>query len=169
MKRSQMLTARDVMTRRLITVRPETTIAAAIRILVSRNIAGMPVVNDAGELVGVLSEHDCLRVLARGEYNGEGVDAMLTVAALMTAPTHVIAPGLDLFAIAEYFLTHNVRRLAVVDGERLVGLVSRRDVLRGIETMIARRGAPPAAKAREPGLYPSAAGTPPGVIAKRLE
>ncbi len=164
-----MLTARDIMTRKLITVRPDTSISEAMRILVKKNISGVPVVNEAGALIGILSEQDCLRVLAVGEYNAEDFERTLNVARFMSEPVHTIPPNLGIYSITESFFSYNVRRLPVTDGNTLVGLVSRRDVLRGIQEMIRRQQLPPVDKQREPRLYPSATDTPPGVIANRLK
>ncbi len=164
-----MLTAKDIMTRKLVTVRPDTRISEAIHVLIAKNISGVPVVNEAGALVGILSEQDCLRVLARGQYNAEDFEKTLSVAAFMSEPEYTIAPELGIFSIAESFFSYNVRRLPVTQGGKLVGLVSRRDVLRGIEDMIRRHRFPPPTKHREPKLYPSATDTPPGVIANKLK
>ena len=169
MKRREMLTARDVMTTRLSTLHPDTTIADAIRLLLKKDVSGAPVVNEAGELVGILSERDCLRVLALGDYDAEDHDRARSVSEFMTEVRYTVEPGVGIFSLADFFLTHPMRRLPVIEGVTLVGLVSRRDVLRGIQKMIRRRQLPPADRQRRPKLYPSATDTSPGVIAHRLK
>jgi len=133
------LTARDIMTTSLITFRPETGIFEAIRTLISKGVSGAPVVNEAGKLVGVLSELDCLRTLSSDEfYNGQQEESA-TVMDFMTPAGDVIGPDTGIYVIAHHFLTKPLRRFPVVDRDRLVGLVSRRDVLRGIDEMSKKR------------------------------
>lgn len=138
---NRILTARDLMTTSLITFRREQTILEAIQTLTKNGVSGGPVVDESGRLVGVLSELDCLRVLATDEfYHEEQEEGAALVGRFMTDGGKTISPDLGIYAIAHYFLTTSVRRLPVVtDGDRLVGQVSRRDVLRGIEAMSKRR------------------------------
>lgn len=134
-------TAREVMTRALVTLRPETPIFEAIRALLDNDISGAPVIDRDGKLVGLFSEFDALRLIAAGELYEHGHYATATVSDLMTDMIHTIAPGLDLYGIAHAFVVHRVRRLPVVEHGRLVGQVSRRDVLRAIErSRRARKG-----------------------------
>jgi CBS domain-containing protein len=134
-------TARDIMATSLVTLRAEDSIFHAIRVLLTRKISGAPVVDDEGRMVGVLSELDCLRVLSSDEFYAGHQEEAGTVGHFMTGAFRTIPPDLDLYAIAHYFLTTPIRRLPVVEGDRLVGQVSRRDVLRGIQRMAAQRGA----------------------------
>ena len=70
-----------------------------------------------------------MRGLTSSEYNLDAHDDLVTVGDVMTQSMHTVVPEMDLFAIAHEFVTLRVRRLPVVDGEELVGQVSRRDVL----------------------------------------
>ena len=126
------LTARDVMTQALITLTPETSIYDAIRKLVSRSISGAPVLARDRKMVGVLSELDCLGVLASDQFHTE--DHIASVSEYMSTEFETISPDTDIYPLAMYFRDKPVRRFPVVDpsGE-LVGQVSRRDVLKGIE------------------------------------
>ena len=135
----RVLTAGDIMATSLITLRPEMSIFKAIRILLSRGISGAPVVDDAGAMIGVLSELDCLRMLSSDEFYAGHQEEAGTVKHFMTGAGRTIPPDLGIYAIAHYFLTLPMRRLPVVEDGRLVGQVSRRDVLQGIETMAKRR------------------------------
>jgi predicted transcriptional regulator len=135
----RVLTAGDIMATSLITLRPEMSIFSAIRILLSRSISGAPVVDDAGAMIGVLSELDCLRMLSSDEFYAGHQEEAGTVKHFMTGAGRTIPPDLGIYAIAHYFLTLPMRRLPVVEDGRLVGQVSRRDVLQGIETMAKRR------------------------------
>ncbi len=126
------LTARDVMTHSLITLTPETSIYEAIRKLVSGSISGAPVLDADRKMVGVLSELDCLGVLASDQFHTE--DHIASVSEYMSTEFETISPDTDIYTLAMYFRDKPVRRFPVVDpsGE-LVGQVSRRDVLKGIE------------------------------------
>jgi CBS domain-containing protein len=164
-----MLTAGDIMTRKPVALRSDLSIANAIRVLLRRDISGVPVVNDAGELVGILSERDCLRVIAVGDYSAVDLEEARSVAEFMNRPEYTVAPDAGIYSLADFFLTHHERRLPVVAGGKLVGLVCRRDVLKGIRRMIRKRQLPTPAEQRGPRLYPSATDTSADVLRKRLE
>ena len=139
----RVLAARDIMTRSLITLSPEMSVFKAIRILVGRGISGAPVVDENGSMIGVLSELDCLRMLSSDEFYADRQEEAGTVKHFMTGAGRTISPDLGIYAVAHYFLTLPIRRLPVIDDGRLVGQVSRRDVLVGIETMAKERAVSP--------------------------
>ena len=132
-------TAREIMVTRLVTVQPDLPIFKAMRILLRNRISGAPVVDAEGALIGMLSELDCLKVLATGEFYDDDHSEEGTVRDYMTAVAQSVTPEIDVYTLAKYFLHHNVRRLPVVEGTSLLGQISRRDVLRKIEEMGARR------------------------------
>lgn len=132
-------TARDLMARNLITFRPDQTILEAISILTTNRISGGPVIDAEGRLIGMLSELDCLRMLASDEFYQEEQEQGALVEKFMTRQFKMIPPELGIYGLSHYFLTTAVRRLPVVDQDRLVGQVSRRDVLRGMEEMSKKR------------------------------
>jgi CBS domain-containing protein len=131
--------AREIMTTRLVTVLPDLAIFDAIRILLRNQISGAPVVDASGALVGMLSELDCLKVLANGEFYDDDHSEKGIVRNYMTRVTQSIDPETDVYTLAQYFLNHTVRRLPVVRGSLLLGQISRRDVLRTIEEMGRKR------------------------------
>jgi len=130
MERPKVPTAREIMTRSLVTLRPEMKAVAAAELLLQHSISGAPVVSESGELLGLLSEYDCLKAVASAEYELDRHDAIDTVADLMTSTCHTVAPGLDLFGLAHEFVKLRVRRFPVVEDGQLIGQVSRRDALR---------------------------------------
>lgn len=137
---NQILTARDVMTTSLLTFHPEQTIHEAMESLLKLGVSGAPVTDDKGILVGVLSELDCLRVFASDEFYHEEQEEQAKVEHFMTRDGQTISPGLGIYSISHYFLTQGIRRLPVVGlGNRLLGQVSRRDVLHGIVDMSRKR------------------------------
>ena len=125
--------ASDMMVRSVVTLSPATDIYGAMKILLKHRISGAPVVDDAGRLVGILSEKDCLRVLAGEAFDGlpEG-----RVGDYMTRDVESVGPGTSLFDIVRRFLDRAYRRLPVVDQDgRVVGQISRRDVVAAIESI----------------------------------
>lgn len=122
--------ASEFMTRELVTVHPETSAYDAIVLLLKHHISGMPVVDAEGRLVGILSEKDCLKTLVDAKYHDLPT---ASVKDLMSGTPQVVSPDTDILQVAEIFLRNRFRRLPVVDGDELVGQISRRDVLRSME------------------------------------
>lgn len=125
--------ATEIMTRSVVTLEPGHDIYTAMRILLTRRISGAPVVDEGGNVVGILSEKDCLKVLAAEAYDGlpEG-----RVADFMTKPVESVLPDTSVYDIVGRFLHMPYRRLPVIDEQgRLLGQISRRDVLRAIESI----------------------------------
>lgn len=162
--------AKDIMTREVIALRPETRTLDAMRVFVEHRISGAPVVDDNRHLIGIVSEYDCLRVLTAGQFSDESQEEDEPVRAIMTENVVWIPPDLDLFSIAHKFMERPVRRLPVVDAGRVVGMVSRRDVLAGVERMRKQMRKPPGARGKKPpALYLSASDPDGDRINSRLE
>ncbi|MGW0183028.1 CBS domain-containing protein [Nocardia sp. NPDC003345] len=111
--------ARDILTRPVVTVDPDTPLRDAVATLTGHGFAALPVVDDQERVVGILSESDALTA---GPETG-------TVASAMTTPVEVVAPGTDTTVIAATALERHIRSLPVVEAGVLVGIVSRRDLL----------------------------------------
>jgi CBS domain-containing protein len=131
-KKAPVPTAADIMTRDLITFRPDEQIRTAIAHLLRHRISGAPVVGEGRRLLGTLSEGDCLRAISAGAYDGEPVKGEQLVRDLMNPAPLTITSTTDIYAIAQTFVANDVRRLPVVDNGTVVGQVSRRDVLKVI-------------------------------------
>jgi CBS domain-containing protein len=149
-------TAADLLSSYSVTLEPGTAILDAIQVLVGKRVAGAPVVDQRRELVGMLTEKDCLRVLSNstwGEVTGGRVKDF------QSEPSVVIDAGADLFEVASAFLRTNFPVLPVLSDGKLLGRVTRADVLarmgqlgqtlererENLETRLRRRGAEPAA------------------------
>ena len=135
----RILTARDLMTTNLLTFRADQTIVSAMQALLKYGVSGAPVVDGSGMLIGILSELDCLRMLASDEFYLEEQEEGALVDHYMTVGGRTIPPDLGIYGISHYFLTSAVRRLPVVEKGVLIGQISRRDVLRGMEEMSKKR------------------------------
>ena len=118
------------MTTRLITLSENMDVYFAIGLLLKNKISGAPVINDEDNLVGILSEKDCLRVFANGSFHNMPGGAVIN---FMTKAVATVTPEMDLFMVADIFLKHNYRRMPVVDGKKVIGQISRRDILCAIK------------------------------------
>ncbi len=123
-----MLTAVQIMTPNVVTVSPEATIHEAITMLLDKGISGLPVVDDSGSLVGILTEYALLAMAY------DKAVTCQTVAEHMTREVISVDAQETVNHVADLFIVQRVRRLPVTDGGKLVGLVSRVDVLRALYT-----------------------------------
>ena len=121
---------RDHMDRHVATLRPETDILDAVGLLLEKRITGAPVVDKSGKLVGILTEKDCLRLVAAGV---EGMLPRGSVATFMTPNPETIPANMDVYFAAGLFLKRSFRRLLVVEDGKLVGAITRFDILRVIQ------------------------------------
>jgi CBS domain-containing protein len=132
----------ELMTSEVATASPEMSLKCAARTLANRGVSGMPVVDETGQVLGVLSEADILakEVDERREKNvllrfleGPPVDdrfEALTVGEAMTAPPIVIDPQRPVTEVATLLLSEGINRLPVVADGVLVGIVTRADLVR---------------------------------------
>lgn len=123
---------RDAMTAQVVTVEPATPIKDAARILVERDFSALPVVDAAGELVGIVTEADLLPLEApdpRTQLRPRG-PAPATVGEVMTQDVITTDPAADLSVAAELMLQAAIKHLPVLDCGRLVGILSRHDIVR---------------------------------------
>ena len=118
-----MFKAKDVMKTSLITVKRETGIHEAIRVLVENNITGLPVVNDDMSLAGIISEKDMLGLL----YNIE--DKPGNVEDFMTENVVFFDQEDSLIDITESFIGSSFRRVPIMAEGKLVGIISRKDII----------------------------------------
>ena len=134
--------AREFMAAGVFTLRPEMDSLEAIALLLRHRFSGAPVVDAAGDFLGVFSERYSMRLLVNAAY--ESVPSIEVGALMNTDRGRLIDEDADLLAIARMFLDSYYRRLPVLRDRRLVGQVSRRDVLRAAERAAhdLRAGAP---------------------------
>lgn len=121
-----MFTIKDIMTTDVAFVRKDTPVCDVVAMLVDRNVTGLPVVHDDLSLAGVITEKDILRLLRDepGE-SGTAEDYM---------STQVVSFDLneDIIAVCECLVNSHFRRVPIVSGGKLVGIVSRRDLIKYI-------------------------------------
>ncbi|MEV6345190.1 CBS domain-containing protein [Actinoplanes sp. NPDC051851] len=131
---------RDIMSSPVFTVAPGAPVAAAAETVTEHGITALPVVDEAGRLIGMVSEGDLLRhrvpedptahILPRAY--PEIAKRPESIAEVMTGSPLTTWPGADVADVAEAMLRHDVRSLPVIEEGAVVGIVSRRDILRAV-------------------------------------
>ena len=124
------ITLKDIMLRDIITLAPDMEILKAMDILLHKDISGAPVLDKRGQLVGILSGKDCLKVAFSASYHQEwgGV-----VSDFMSTPVETLDDTTTLIDAAQHFLASAYRRFPVTRDGRLVGQVSRVDILKALK------------------------------------
>jgi CBS domain-containing protein len=117
------------------TLEPDTKILDAVDFLLQHRVTGAPVVDENGQLLGIITETDLLRLVTEGVKCQPPTDA--TVADFMTRDVVTIGPDTDIYYVAGIFLSHNFRRLPVLDQGRIVGAITRYDLLRVVHRLAA--------------------------------
>ena len=120
---------RDFMVDKPVVFTRETELLDAVRILLDRRISGAPVVDEHGNLVGVLTERDFLKAALVAGYHGESGGC---VGDYMTCDVHAVNAEDSLLDVATRFVETKHRRFPVMEDNRVVGVVARRDVLRAV-------------------------------------
>ena len=144
--------AHQIMTRPVVTVTPETTIVDAANLMLQRHVSGLPVVDGAGKLVGVVSEGDFIRrsEIGTGRKRGRWLRFILgpgksasdfvhehghKVGEVMTKSPLTISEDTALAEIVELMERNNVKRLPVLRGDKVVGIVSRANLLQAVASL----------------------------------
>src|ERR1700691_1857712 len=133
------------MTRRVVTITPETTLLAAAKLMLEHRVGGLPVLDAAGRIIGVFSESDLLR--EEGEEGSPWLDIMVgqdekpaaslqldrrKVADIMTRQLVTIAPDASIAEACRLLHDHRLRRLPVVESDKVVGMIARADLVRAV-------------------------------------
>lgn len=121
--------AKDHMTINPVTLKPETGIFEAIKALIDRSISGATVVDDDGNVVGVISEMDCLQAVLAGTYHQEMGG---TVGDIMTTEVETVEDGVSVLDVAQKLIDGHRRRFPIVKEGKFVGQVSCRSILTAV-------------------------------------
>ena len=128
----QRFTTEQYMSSDLVTFSPAMDLHRAIRLLLKNRISGAPVVDSQGRLVGILTKKDCLKVAFSASYHQEWGGH---VAQVMSREVQTVDAQSDVVEVAELFLNSRFRRFPVMKNGRLVGVISRHDVLRALDDL----------------------------------
>ena len=118
----------DYMTTKLITFKPDQPIADVMEILINNKISGGPVVNEKSELLGIISEGDCIKHISESRYYNIPIDND-NVEKHMVKNVETIEASLNIFEAAEKFLLSKRRRFPIVENGKLIGQISQKDIL----------------------------------------
>ena len=136
--------SRELMSTSVVTVRPEATLKEVMEQMAAHRVSGVPVVDQSGRLVGIISEADILAKLEYGE-KGRGLLGLLdhlaqavgadrklqahTAAELMTTTVITAGPGASFRELLHLMTIHDINRIPIVEGGRVIGIVTRADIL----------------------------------------
>lgn len=129
---NQLGTVNDYMSDKLVTFTPDMDIHRAISLLLKERISGAPVVDDRTNLVGILTKKDCLKIAFGASYHQEWGGS---VSHFMSRDVQTVDADADIVEVAERFLNSRFHRFPVMRNDRLVGVISRHDVLRALEDL----------------------------------
>ncbi len=119
-----MLKARDIMTKHVFSVKADTPIYEALKLIATYGFSGLPVVEDDMTLIGIVSEKDVLSLFYDQETNDE-----ITVSDFMTQPPLCFDEDESLLDVCDFLKKNFFRRVPITSGGKLVGIISIRDLL----------------------------------------
>ncbi len=129
-KPSELILVSDYMTKNLITFKEEQSIEEVIEMLIKNKISGGPVVNSQNELIGIISEGDCMKQISESRYYNLPMDQNNTVQKAMVKEVETIDGNMNIFDAANKFLESKRRRFPIVENGKLVGQISQKDILK---------------------------------------
>lgn len=127
---TQSATIDRYMTRDLVTLSPDMEVTHAVAALIKHDISAAPVVDPVGRLLGILTARDCFRAVLHAHYHQELGES---VASYMTADVDTLDTGMGIVTAAQRFMDSNHRRYPVMQDGRLVGIITRMDLLRAFQ------------------------------------
>ena len=144
------MTVKDIMTTNLITIRPETSLREITQLLLENHISGLPVIDNEGNLVGIVSEGDLIYKevatqsldtlsIISALIHSDGVQEYrkaannileLTAADIMSSKVVSFSPDTSIQRVGQIMLEFHIKRIPIVEGKKLIGIVSRADIIR---------------------------------------
>ncbi len=118
----------DYMTENLITFRKDQYVIEVMEVLIENKISGAPVVNEKNELEGVISDGDCMKQISESRYYNMPMGDM-KIEQYMEINVTTIDKNMNIFDCASLFYKHDVRRFPILEDGKLIGQISRKDIL----------------------------------------
>lgn len=128
-EKAENITVADYMSRDMIVFRPEEPIVKVMEALVKNRVSGAPVVNGKNELIGIISEGDCIKEISESRYYNQPMDNNI-VENYMVKTVETVPSDMNLFDAANKFLSVRKRRFPVCENGKLVGIISQKDILK---------------------------------------
>ena len=125
---SENITVSDYMSKNLTTFKPNQSVMEVMTTLIKNKISGGPVVNDNYELVGIISEGDCIKQISESRYYNQPMEDV-KVEQHMAKNVETIDGNMNVFDAANKFLESKHRRFPIVENGKLVGQISQKDIL----------------------------------------
>ena len=126
---SENITVGDFMTENMYKFYEGQNVIEVMETLLRHQISGGPVVNEQNELIGIISEGDCIKQISESRYYNQPMENM-TVENYMITEVETVSPDMHLFDVANKFLSLKKRRFPVCKHGKLIGLISQKDVLK---------------------------------------
>ncbi|EMY82674.1 CBS pair domain superfamily protein [Psychroflexus gondwanensis ACAM 44] len=127
--KAEKITVRDCMSQNMILFNKDQSIIEVVEILIKFRVSGGPVVNDQKRVIGIISEGDCVKQISESRYYNMPMEDV-SVEKYMSRDVNTISPDVNLFDAANLFLKSKRRRFPVVEHDRIIGIVSQKDILR---------------------------------------
>lgn len=118
--------ASQIMTKAVVSATQDMSLKEAISLLLRYHISGMPVIDDESNLVGIITEKDVINATF------DGNASWTKVKEVMSKDLTFFRPDTDIIEIAECFINKKIRRVPIVEDKKVIGIISRRDILREI-------------------------------------
>ncbi len=126
---SENIKVSDYMSTNLITFKPDQSVMEVMDTLIRKKISGAPVVNAKNELIGIISEGDCIKQISNSRYYNQPLENV-KVEEHMATEIETIDGDMNVFDAADKFLNSKRRRFPIVKDGKLVGLISQKDILK---------------------------------------
>jgi len=131
---SENIKVSDYMSTNLTTFREDQSVMEVMNTLIKKKISGGPVINDKNELIGIISEGDCMKQISNSRYYNQPMEDV-KVGDHMATEIETIDGDMNVFDAADKFLNSRRRRFPIVKDGKLVGLISQKDVLKAAITL----------------------------------
>ena len=119
----------EIMTQGVVSVKPDMRLTEAIKVMLEHNVSAVPVVDAQQDLIGIVTEYDIMNFAFSGHA------AETTVAEVMIRDVVTFTPDTDVETLVNFCAKRRMHRMPIVEGKKVVGMVSRRDVLREIDRL----------------------------------
>ncbi len=120
---------KDCMTAQVITISPDISVIEAIRVLLQHDITVVPVVDNSGQVLGILSESDCLQGTLVESYFSQGGRQ---VRDCMNTKVKTVSPGDDIISVYQQFMSQKADRIPVMNSGAVVGMLSPKDLMAAV-------------------------------------